>query len=422
MKKLFSYLINQQILLVINRLLLFINMAVSIYLSSSYLTVEQISIVLSILSLIGIFFIFDFGIVNTAQKKLLFIKKNLIKKTASSLYILSIINSTLITILFTIILQVIDLNSIFKFKESMNLLETKKGILLFILGFAFQLNNLFYEKITIITNNYRKFLFLSTFSILISLCLIFIFLRNDSSISNIIFFNFVIHNIMIFLTFQILFFNLFDFRKITVNLVKKCFFDINQNLFKYFIISLSIIFCFGIDPYLISYYYGIESTSGYTILQRIFQILIVPILILNTPISKFYSIFEKKNKQINKNLIASILAITLFLHIIFYSILKLYGDHFVSVWTQNMIIIPSLMYFAYTLRSLSESYMINITNYFNGIDKIKLQYYFSLIMVFLAIPLKIFFIRKFGIEYMIIYFYIAYISLFLILLLLTYEE
>ena len=137
MKKLFSYLINQQILLVINRLLLFINMAVSIYLSSSYLTVEQISIVLSILSLIGIFFIFDFGIVNTAQKKLLFIKKNLIKKTASSLYILSIINSTLITILFTIILQVIDLNSIFKFKESMNLLETKKGILLIILGFAF---------------------------------------------------------------------------------------------------------------------------------------------------------------------------------------------------------------------------------------------------------------------------------------------
>jgi len=113
-KKSLNVLFNTQIYLLINRLLLFINFSTSIYLSSRYLSSEEITILLSIMSLIGIIFFLDFGIVNTAQKKLLVNKNNkTFKSEAINFLFISLFNSIFISISLSTFLYFFDINLIF---------------------------------------------------------------------------------------------------------------------------------------------------------------------------------------------------------------------------------------------------------------------------------------------------------------------
>lgn len=411
-KKSLNVLFNTQIYLLINRLLLFINFSTSIYLSSRYLSSEEITILLSIMSLIGIIFFLDFGIVNTAQKKLLVNKNNKsFKSEAINFLLISLFNSIFISITLAIFLYFFDINLIFNFTEIQNLNETKKAIYLFIVGFGFQLNNMFFEKYSIVSGNEKKYFSISFYVLVINFFLILVFTHNFTSLSKLIFLNYFFYNFLLMLI------NYFDFIKKSslrrfdkLKTIKNYLLQIRQDLFKFFCISISTIFCFGIDPYLISYYFGVESSGSYTIMQRLFQFLIIPILIFNGPITKFY--VSINNSIDTKKIIKFIIFITIFLYIFFYIFLIFFGKSIIGFWTNDKILISSLMIIAFSLRSLSEALMINLTNYLNSKDLIKKQFIFSIVMILIAIPVKILIIKNYDIEIMLIAFSFIYMIIF----------
>ncbi len=73
------------------------------------------------------------------------------------------------------------------------------------------------------------------------------------------------------------------------------------------------------------------------------------------------------------------------------------------------------MFIAFSLRSLSEALMINLTNYFNSKDPIKKQFIFSIVMFLIAFPVKIQLIKRYDVEIMLISFSLIYMFIFAVI-------
>lgn len=147
-------------------------------------------------------------------------------------------------------------------------------------------------------------------------------------------------------------------------------------------------------------------------MQRLVQFLILPILIFNAPITKFYASIN--NSFTLKKLIKFIIFITI-VYVFFYILLNLFGKSIIAYRTDDKIIISSLMFIAFALRSLSEALMINLTNYFNSKDPIKKQFIFSIVMFLIAFPVKIQLIKRYDVEIMLISFSLIYMFIFAVI-------
>ena len=179
-------------------------------------------------------------------------------------------------------------------------------------------------------------------------------------------------------------------------------------------ISLGILMAFGIDPYLISYTTNFSATSEYSILQRIFQVMIIPIMIINSPLlSIYHSLYNKKKIHRAQRILSTLLGLIILCTAIYSLVIYFFGNFIAAAWINNKIILSSALIGAYGIKSILEGLMISLTNYYNAINVIKKQYIFSAIIILLSLPLKLFLFNHFTISFSLIiysFFYFWYFT------------
>jgi len=412
----FKYLTSSALSQAANKVLTFSNSIIVIYLSSKHLSQEEIGIFLSIMSLVGILFIFDFGIGSAISNVIMHKPDGSSNKKISSFMTASIAQTLLITITLYLICDHLNPLKIFRFSSEQLELETLSSIKTYILAFGFIIIAGITEKVYLTRSRATFFYMYSNLVQIAAMIAIFILLNNESTISKIITISIGLPYFLIsLLGFSLCFTKGVKLKSIYIEL-KNEFYALTKISPKFLVISLGILMAFGIDPYLISYTTNFSATSEYSILQRIFQVIIIPIMIINSPLLAIYhSLHIKKEFHAAQKILRIILSLILACSALYGLFIYFFGNSISTAWTNNKIILGSTMIVAYSIKSILEGLMISITNYYNAINVIKKQYIFSTIIILFSLPLKLFLLYYLTIPFALITYSFFYITIYFII-------
>jgi O-antigen/teichoic acid export membrane protein len=412
LKKYQNYISHSALAQSINKCIIFINSIFVIYLSAQHLSKEEIGIYLSITSLVGIFFIFDLGIGGSITNRILHAKNNN-KKMIPLLIASSTMQTIVITGLIFTLLNQFDFLELFQFSSEHIKEETLRSVKVFVLIFGFILIANTLERIFLATSKAIYFYWYSNIIQIISTFLIFIFLRNKSDISTILLISVGIPYALISLL-SIHFFKGSNLSYSSVfNEIRREFKLLNKFSPKFFIISLGILLSFGLDVYLIGYVKGFSSASEYSIIQRLFQILVIPMMIINGPlISIFHKLYQNKNFTKLKQLLKFIILIILITSIIVFSFIYKYGNILSTLWTSEKISLDHTLITAFGIKVIIEVLMYSLINYFNAINLIQKQFIFSIFIVSISMPIKFFLINHYSISAMLFTYTFLYVLIY----------
>jgi O-antigen/teichoic acid export membrane protein len=412
----FKYLTSSALSQAANKVLTFSNSIIVIYLSSKHLSQEEIGIFLSIMSLVGILFIFDFGIGSAISNVIMHKPDGSSNKKISSLMTASIAQTLLITIILYLICDYLNPLKIFRFSSKQLELETLSSIKTYILAFGFIIIAVITEKVYLTRSRATFFYMYSNLVQIASMISIFILLNNESTISKIITISIGLPYFLIsLLGFSLCFTKGVTLKSIYIEL-KNEFYALTKISPKFLVISLGILMAFGIDPYLISYTTNFSATSEYSILQRIFQVIIIPIMIINSPLLAIYhSLYIKKEFHAAQKILRIILSLILACSALYGLFIYFFGNSISTSWTNKKIILGSTMIVAYSIKSILEGLMISLTNYYNAINVIKKQYIFSTIIILFSVPLKLFLLYYLTIPFALITYSFFYITTYFII-------
>jgi O-antigen/teichoic acid export membrane protein len=409
----FKYLTSSVISQAVNKVLTFMNSILVIYLSSKHLTQEEIGIFLSIMSLVGILFIFDFGIGNAISNVIMHRPDGSSSKKISSLMTVSISQTILVTLILYIIFDYFNPLKIFSFSSKQLEIETLASMKTYIFTFGFIIISGITEKVHLAKSKTTFFYVYSNLVQIITMFAVFFLLNNESTISKIITISIGLPYFMIsLLGFSLCFKKGITFKSIYIEL-KNEFYSLAKISPKFLMISLGILLAFGIDPYIISYTSNFSATSEYSILQRIFQITIIPIMIINSPLVTIYHRLDAEKKYRKAQQILTILLSLIILGSALYGLfIYFFGNFIATSWTNNKIILSTAMIVGYGIKNILEGIMISLTNYYNAINVIKKQYIFSVIIIILTLPLKLFLLNHFTIPFALITYSFFYIAIY----------
>ena len=412
----FKYLTSSAISQAANKILTFLNGIIVIYLSSKHLNQEEIGIFLSIMSLVGVLFIFDFGIGSAISNVIMHQPDGSSNKKISSLMTASIAQTLLITTILYLICDHFNPLKIFRFSNEQLELETLSSIKTYILAFGFIIIAGITEKVYLTRSRATFFYMYSNLVQIAAMIAIFILLDNESTMSKIITISIGLPYFLIsLLGFSLCSTKGFTLKSIYIEL-KNEFYVLTKISPKFLVISLGILMAFGIDPYLISYTTNFSATSEYSILQRIFQVIIIPIMIINSPlIAIYHSLYIKKEFHRARRILTILLGLIILCTALYSLFIYFFGNVIAATWTNNKIMLSSSLIGAYGIKSILEGLMISLTNYYNAINVIKKQYIFSAIIILFSLPLKLFLLHHFTISFSLIIYSFFYIIIYFII-------
>lgn len=162
----------------------------------------------------------------------------------------------------------------------------------------------------------------------------------------------------------------------------------------FFIIQISMLIILTTDNMLITKYIGAEEVTTYSIVSKLFQILLILEMQISVPMwTLFIDAYVKKDKKwikkafINLNL--------LFLLLILGVIIMIYMlPYIVKIWIGQELIYPKYLILFWGLFILNRVYGDIYMVFINATGKIKLQMYLYLLGAIINIPLTIYFIKN----------------------------
>lgn len=162
----------------------------------------------------------------------------------------------------------------------------------------------------------------------------------------------------------------------------------------FFIIQISMLVILTTDNMLITKYIGANEVTTYSIVSKLFQILLILEGLISAPMwTLFIDAYVKKDKKwikkafINLNL--------LFLLLIIGVIIMIYVlPYIVKIWIGQELIYPKYLILFWGLFILNRVYGDIYMIFINATGKIKLQMYLYLLGAILNIPLTIYFIKN----------------------------
>lgn len=364
---------------------------ISVPFTLEYLGVEKYGIWVTLLSVISWMNISDLGIGNGLRNKVteLIAKNNKIKikEYISTAYIsISIISFLVFCMAYAILLIISKINSIDQ--------ELEISILIMIIGFC----------VNLIIGNIRFISYAKQQSALVGLAqviasgssLIGIILLQKLSSENLINLS-ILYNITLIVSNLILSFMIFrkgkEFIPIIIKIHKNVFHDISGLGIKFFIIQACGIIMYSTDNLIISNFIDLASVTEYDLITRVYN-----------SISQFYSLllvavwslvteaFTKNNLKWIKTTIVNLQKSLILLTIIVITV-SLFINKIISFWIQKDIHYSNSLIVIFALYTIilawNEVYAVTI----NGIGKINLQLYLSLVGAILNIPLSIYFAK-----------------------------
>lgn len=406
------YLSLSTIAQIINKCIIFFNSIFVVYLISKNLSKEEIGIYLSITSLVGIFFIFDLGVGGSITIRILH-AKNKYKKMIPLLITSSMIQAILITSFTFFLLTKLNFLDSFNFSNQFVKTEAILSVKTFIVIFGFILIASNLERIFLATSKATFFYgFSSTVQFISTFC-IFFFLKDEINIAKILLISIGLPYALISLSSLYFFIgsNL-SFSSITHE-IKNEFEALSQHSLKFFIISIAILLSFGLDVYLIGYTNGFSYASEYSIIQRLFQIFVIPMMIMNGPLISIYNNLYLKNDFTKlKKLLKILLVIISIFSIVTFGIIYTLGNRLSSLWTSEKVTLDYALINAFGLKVSIEVFMYSLINYYNAINLIQKQFVFSVLIILISIPLKLYLINHYSAATMLWVYSLIYLCIY----------
>ena len=166
--------------------------------------------------------------------------------------------------------------------------------------------------------------------------------------------------------------------------------------FKFFVVQIAAMVLFSTDNFIISKLFGPEEVVPYNIASKYFSIVTMAYTIIITPYwSSFTEAYSKKDFEWIKKSVSNIQKIWLLIPVGLIGMVFL-ADWFYNLWVGDKVIVPFSLSMAMALFVAMLTFNMIYVNFINGIGKIKLQLFTSLISMSINIPLSIYFGKYMG--------------------------
>jgi O-antigen/teichoic acid export membrane protein len=162
---------------------------------------------------------------------------------------------------------------------------------------------------------------------------------------------------------------------------------------KFFIIQISAVIIYSTNSIIISNILGPAEVTPYNVAFRYFSIITVAFGIMMVPIWSSVSDAYARGEM---NWIKSLIKRNLFIWKIFalLSIFMIFvSDYAYKIWVGNAVKIPFRLTLVIGLYVILNTFMLQFVAFINGVGKISLQFYLSIIAGLVNIPVSIYFIR-----------------------------
>ena len=184
----------------------------------------------------------------------------------------------------------------------------------------------------------------------------------------------------------------------------------------FFILQIGVMVGWGMDALLISSTLGAAATAGYVLVQRVFQIGIQPISMVNAPLWSAYADAHVRGEKsfIRRTLWRSIRYTLIYASIVAILIMVV-GQYVIAVWTSGEIRVDATLIIAFGIWAIIEALSNALAMFLNGCNVIRQQVIAVIVLCFLALPIKIYLLVHYGVAWMIVGFSVTFVLTFVIL-------
>jgi O-antigen/teichoic acid export membrane protein len=170
----------------------------------------------------------------------------------------------------------------------------------------------------------------------------------------------------------------------------------------FFILQIGTMVGWGADSLIISSTLGAAQVAAFSIVQRLFQFVTLPMSILNAPLWGAYADAHARGEKtfIRKTLKTSLIGTSGFC-LAGAAVLLLAGERLVEIWTGNAVTISLVLLAAYGGWAILDATGTALAMFLNGCGIVKPQVFTVIVFVIFSLPAKLFLISNFGLEAMI---------------------
>jgi O-antigen/teichoic acid export membrane protein len=363
----------------------------------NYLEKEQYGVWVTVFSLVNIVLFVDGGIGNGLKTKLseaLSLKNPQLAKTyISTAYVSISIISIIVLIIGCFLIYLIDLKSLLNTNLSEKLLKTVFFSTLFMVIFGFVLNlykSFYYaaQKSSKVELSLLIYQVLILFSVTV---LLQYFPRNLLFVA----LTYGLSNIIVTIVFTVSFFKKNkELQPSIKSFSKEKVKDLMGLSLAFFCIQLCMIIIFTTDNLIIANYIGPAEVANYDIVYKFFQLVVTFSVIVQDPLWALYTdAFQRKDykwikgtlKRLNK----------LFLLLIFFIIVLFFvSKPLIKFWLQKELNISNNLLLFMAIFIVVRVYGIIFMNFLNSIGKVKIQMWLYVFGAIINIPLSILFVTS----------------------------
>lgn len=391
-------------------------MLLSVQQTIPYLGTERFGVWITIASFSGILSICDLGIGNALTNRVAYSaslqnKQELQKTISSGLFALTMIGITL-SIILTVIAYLIPWQNLIKVSSSEVDKEIRLSCVIFSALFGLQILASGVQRIFLGLQKAYLANAASSMSSAISIVLIISTVTYQPSIPSLILMtlgcSIVVNLSMVYILIRK---HLFLIRMIA---------GLSDNEYKllikggglFFILQIGTVIGWGADALIISSILGATQVAVFSIAQKMFQLVTQPIAMINSP---FWGAYADAYIRNDYKFMAKTLKISLIINLLIASILGLplifWGREISQYWTGENIVLPISLILVFYLWTICESIGAALAMFLNGCNVVKPQVYAVVSLAAIALPLKVYSLKTFGIEGMIFCFCLVYVTI-----------
>jgi O-antigen/teichoic acid export membrane protein len=167
----------------------------------------------------------------------------------------------------------------------------------------------------------------------------------------------------------------------------------------FLILQIGTMIGWGADALILSSLAGVVAVTQYTIVQRMFQFVSLPLGIMNSPLWAAYAEAKERGDIafIKRTLMISFLG-TLAAAITISGVIWLMSGYVLNIWLGQEIHIPQGLVLAFALWVVFEASGNAFGVFLNGMHEVKLQVFTVVIFCSIALPAKLYFAQDYGSE------------------------
>ena len=183
----------------------------------------------------------------------------------------------------------------------------------------------------------------------------------------------------------------------------------------FLILQIGTMVGWGADNLIISSTLGAAQVAVYSVAQRLFQLVSIPLSMANAPLWSAYANANACNDRwFIRTTLKKNVAVTAGAAILGSAILLTSGQAVIEWWTKNAITVPLSLLAVFAVWTVCESLGNALAMMLNGCGIVREQVVAVVVLTVLALPAKLFFVKLFGIQGMIAVYILLYCAAVLI--------